>query len=163
MNNCSDASSKFKVFNTFSNKYREQKCKIDVDTMNDFFTNIGQRLADSIKKTANFVFESPSIEQTCALHFADEIEMNKVITSLKNKASSGHDGLSNNIVQICAPVIAPYLTSVFNQCIHLETFPDSFKIAKILGLHKEGSWDIPNNYRPISLLTSFSKIFEKLL
>ena len=76
--------------------------------------------------------------------------MNKVITSLKNKASSGHDGLSNNIVQICAPVIAPYLTSVFNQCIHLETFPDSFKIAKILGLHKEGSWDIPNNYRPIS-------------
>ena len=50
MNNCSDASSKFKVFNTFSNKYREQKCKIDVDTMNDFFANIGQRLADSIKK-----------------------------------------------------------------------------------------------------------------
>ena len=45
----------------------------------------------------------------------------------------------------------------------METFPDSFKIAKILGLHKEGSWDIPNNYRPISLLTSFSKIFEKLL
>ena len=42
-------------------------------------------------------------------------------------------------------------------------FPEHCKIAKVVPLHKQGSKDDPNNYRPISILPSIAKIFEKLL
>ena len=42
-------------------------------------------------------------------------------------------------------------------------FPDNLKIAKVVPVFKSGDGEIPTNYRPISVLTYLSKIFEKLL
>ena len=42
-------------------------------------------------------------------------------------------------------------------------FPDNLKIAKVVPLFESGDSEIPTNYRPISVLTYFSKIFEKVL
>ena len=44
-----------------------------------------------------------------------------------------------------------------------ESFPDRLKVAKVITLHKKGATDNPSNYRPISLLSTFSKIFEKIM
>ena len=43
------------------------------------------------------------------------------------------------------------------------TFPDSFKVAKVTPLFKGGRWLDPNSYRPISLLPSLGKLFEKVI
>ena len=64
---------------------------------------------------------------------------------------------------MCAPFIFVFLAKIFNNCIDIAYFPDSCRIAKIIAIFKDGSKQNVRNYRPISLLTVFSKIFEKLL
>ena len=50
-----------------------------------------------------------------------------------------------------------------NQSFLSGTFPDKLKIAKVITLFKKGNPELPSNYRAISLLSIFSKIFEKLM
>ena len=60
-------------------------------------------------------------------------------------------------------VLNPFLSKWFNECFNLGVFPDCLKIAKIFPLQKSGDKSIPSNFRPISLLPTMAKIFEKLL
>ena len=72
---------------------------------------------------------------------------------------------------ICAPdnpcfvsgkraVVAP-LTVILNQSLFTGIFPDSLKIAKVIPIYKKDSNEVLGNYRPVSLLTAFSKVFER--
>ena len=81
----------------------------------------------------------------------------------KNKKSSGHDGISNEILKCCSPVIEPILAEIFNEMIEFSIYLDWMKLAKITALYKKGDRNLPENYRPISLISSLSKVFEKLL
>ena len=74
--------------------------------------------------------------------------MVKVIENLKNKHSTGHDGLSNMMVKLYAPVIMKLMVVCFNEVLIKETFPDICKIAKVIALFKSGSDIDFNNYRP---------------
>ena len=67
------------------------------------------------------------------------------------------------VLRLCLPVIVEPLVDIFNDCIKSHTFPQSFKIAKVLALHKKGNMDAPENYRPISLLPTISKFFERII
>ncbi|TLM24618.1 hypothetical protein FEC38_18930, partial [Acinetobacter baumannii] len=60
-------------------------------------------------------------------------------------------------------IIAPHLASIFNDCIRCGVFPDLMKHSKVIPLFKSGSTDDPSNYRPISVLPTLSKIFEKII
>ena len=55
------------------------------------------------------------------------------------------------------------LTKLYNYCIEKGTFPDVLKIAEVKPIYKKGPKDICENYRPISLLSPFSTIFEKCI
>ena len=86
-----------------------------------------------------------------------------ILSILKNKHSTGHDGLSNMMVKFCAPVIMKLLVVCLNEMFIKETFPDICKIAKVIALFKSGSDIDFNNYRPISLLSPIINVFEKLI
>ena len=94
---------------------------------------------------------------------ASDSEILKVISSLENKTSSSIDGINNRILKISAIVLVPYLTSIFNSMTDSGVFPSCLKVATITPLWKLGEKTDPNNYRPISILSSVSQIFERLL
>ena len=60
-------------------------------------------------------------------------------------------------------IIAPLLAKLYNQCIIEGTFPSILKIAQVVPIFKNGPKEKCCNYRPISLLSLFSKIFEKCI
>jgi len=59
----------------------------------------------------------------------------------------------------------PIIASLINFLFQLGSFPNNLKVAKVVPVFKSGdkTLQVLNNYRPISLLTSFSKIFEKVI
>ena len=89
--------------------------------------------------------------------------MQKTIAILKTKNSFGHDGISTKLLkEISIELIKP-LTTLTNHCFHTGIFPDNLKIAKVISLHKKDDPTDINNYRPISLLPSISKVLEKIV
>ena len=85
---------------------------------------------------------------------------------MKPKNSHGYDEVSIRLLKISAPFILSPITYIFNIMLSKGIFPDRLKYSVIKPLYKKGkSSDISDfsSYRPISLLTSFSKVFEKLL
>ena len=67
------------------------------------------------------------------------------------------------MLKILSPsYIASSLTSLINESFSTGIFADKLEVVKVIALHKKGATDNPSNYRPISLLSILSKIFEKL-
>jgi hypothetical protein len=90
-------------------------------------------------------------------------EIEKVIASFPSKNSAGYDEISVKTLKISAPFISSPLCYIFNKAILYGKFPSCMKYSFIIPIHKSGDKKKCGNYRPISLLTSFSKIFEKLI
>ena len=93
----------------------------------------------------------------------DSNEINSLINKLVNKHSSGYDSISNHMLKWLHPVITEPLSIIFNLSIQHGIFPDYMKVAEVVPLHKGGDESLCNNYRPISLLITISKMLEKLI
>ena len=93
----------------------------------------------------------------------DTIEIQNITNHLKSSFSKGVDEVSPKIVKEVIEAIAQPLATVFNISLANRLFPDKLKIAKIIPTYKSEDRLITNNYRPISVLPFFSKIFEHLV
>jgi hypothetical protein len=89
----------------------------------------------------------------------DEIKI--AIMNLKN--SSGINDVPTKIIKRFSIYLSIPLAEICNTSLTTGTFPDNFKTANILPSFKKGDKKNPNNYRPISILKSFSKIVEKVM
>ena len=87
----------------------------------------------------------------------------KVIRETKNSSSSGHDGISMTYIKDCAEQLAPVLKFIYDKVSLFAKMPSQWKLAKIIPLHKKDKKNNPENYRPISLLCSLGKVYEKCL
>ena len=90
-------------------------------------------------------------------------EIISIIKSLKAKDSFGFDEVSSKLLKICAGYISSPLTYICNKAISTGIFPDCLKYSIIKPMYKKGDRSDLANYRPISMLTSFSKVLEKAL
>ena len=86
-----------------------------------------------------------------------------MINSLQLYKANGFNDISPYFLKIGADNLAYPLTDLFNHCISLGIFPQRLKIAKVISVYKSGSANNVGNYWPIFLLTSLSKIFERLI
>ncbi|CAM4835513.1 unnamed protein product [Rotaria magnacalcarata] len=91
------------------------------------------------------------------------LDLKKSISSLKNKNSTGLDGVSNKIIKLLPPSHLTFITSSFNYMAQHVCFPQHWLTAKIILLSKTKSSIVDiNDTRPISLLPCFSKLYEKI-
>ena len=134
------------------------------EKFNDFFINIGPNLAEKIpsqtitpedylgNRLINSILLSPVTEK----------EFDEIIKSLK-KCSPGYDELNKDILDLSLPIIKNLLMHLVNQSICQGIFPDELKIAKVTPIFKADDSSKFNNYRPVSVLSILSKIFEKAM
>jgi len=87
----------------------------------------------------------------------------KEIENLKAKESHGYDGITTKILKISAPFISSPLSYIFNKPMLSGIFPTRLKYTTIKPILKNGDKKNVANYRPISILPSFSKILEKII
>jgi len=144
--------------------YNSSECI--VNAFNDFFTCIGPNLASIIPNSrtnpkiylpqANFVNSFILIPTT-------HDEVLKVLNKMKPKSSSSHDAISPKIVkQIQYGIIQP-LVHIINQSLLTGQIPKNMKLAKVVPIFKNGENFQIKNYRPISLLPTFSKLLERIV
>lgn len=137
---------------------------------NNFFLSVVDKL--DIKQIKPCSFDSCYLKNKFAVTnyigsmfvnpvLADDII--NVIKSLKNGTSPGIDNISSSLIKIIYPKILNVLVHLVNLSFERGIFPDVLKIAVVIPLHKNGPVNNCNNYRPISLLSTFAKIFEKLM
>lgn len=90
-------------------------------------------------------------------------ELEKIVCNMENKTSYGCDEVPVKVIKDNIDLLKRPLSYLFNLCFENSVFPDQFKIARILPLHKKNDKCDPKNYRPISLLPVLSKLLEKLI
>jgi hypothetical protein len=90
-------------------------------------------------------------------------EINKIIDSLKSKNASGYDEITTNIIKISKPFIISPIINICNKMLNQGSYPARLKFSLIRPIYKSGDRFTASNYRPISLLPVFSKIFEKVI
>ena len=143
------------------NKRHEQPLTIS-NCLNDFFCNVPSTLAAQLPKSDESATSYLSQKQK-QFHFTQvsEIEVFLLLESLDTNKSFGIDKIHPLLLKTAALEIYRPLTFIFNLSINQGIFPDSMKLAKVVPVFKQGSRFACSNYRPISVLSSISKIFER--
>jgi exonuclease III len=168
----------WQTINEVINRKRKLKHKIDsflingksttdsqqiADHFNRFFTNIGSELDKKIPKTSTdpISYLKNTVTNTIYLRPTNPEEINKIITNLKTCAP-GWDEFPSIILKENHDLVSTCLTHIINQSFTQGIFPSELKIAILIPIFKAGESSDVGNYRPISLLSTFSKIFERV-
>ena len=135
------------------------------ETVNNFFANIGSNTEKDIPN--NPVIKPESYlknrnQQNFIIGNITHNEILEIINKLDNKCSGPHS-IPNNLLKITADLIIEPLHKIISNSFNSGKFPDPLKISKVIPIHKGNSSEEVNNYRPISLLSIFDKIIEKLV
>ncbi len=133
----------------------------DPDSLNSFFADL---VSDS---SATHVAPCGPEDE---LHFTEfpviSVErVQKMLESVDPGKAPGSDDILPSLLRGCADMLAPSLTSIFNQSMRSGIVPAGFKIANITPLLKSSKLDatLPVNYRGISLLPVASKLLERIV
>jgi hypothetical protein len=135
------------------------------EILNGHFTNIMTELA----KKSNIGWNnkiSPKINKCVTSVFIYPVTEEEVVSlakTLKNKQTAGPDDIPECLVKQCIESIKKPLTHIFNLSLSLGVFPENWKTAKITPLYKKGDRYDVQNYRPISIISVFAKLLERLI
>ena len=136
---------------------------IIANTFNNYYANVGKELASKINKPQSTPPTRQISQHSIYLEPTDKNEIINIIKTLKVRKAPGIDGIKTETLhEICDEIALP-LTFLVNRIIDTGICPSEFKTAVIKPIFKKGDKNIPSNYRPISLITSLAKIFEKII
>ena len=139
------------------------------ERFNTYFSGIAANIKSQINSRRTFdpggfdeYLQGPC-SQSIYLSPTEAHEVNKTICSLKNKSTLDSKIEPMKIANSCSNNFSCTIANIVNSSFSEGIFPHALKTAKVIPIHKGGSKDDVSNYRPISLLSSFSKIYEKLM
>lgn len=157
--------------NEFPNKFKHNNTLITepnqiANLFNTHYTHIGPNLAndiDNVTGNAAEYLQSNNFPNTLFFEPCTPEEIINVIKCLKPKTSCGYDDISPKLVKQVADPISIPLSNIANISMQTGSFPSQMKLAKVIPMYKNGDREQFVNYRPISLLPTFSKILEKII
>ena len=133
---------------------------------NSHFCNVGSKLAEKFHGRNRFVTNDLNKSYTSPVSMfltpTNRDEVKKVIGSLKNRSAVGDDGVGTCVLKLAETYLSQPISFIINASFKTGIFPEKLKTAKVIPIHKGGDNQDLNNYRPISILNTISKIFEKV-
>jgi hypothetical protein len=137
----------------------------------EFYENLAQSLVDKLPpapskftlESTKIFYERMNIAGSFNLQPVDQASILKMLEKTNANKAPGIDKLPGIFIKDGASLLAAPLTQLINLSISTASFPDPFKIAKLVALFKKGCKTDPKNYRPVSLLPLLSKIFERVV
>lgn len=107
------------------------------------------------------------LDQVVDAPFAGQVteeEVRLAVKRGKNMKAPGTDGIFNLVLKKLSAKAYRFLALVFNRCFQLAYFPARWKVGKVIPIPKPGKDPTaPTSYRPITLLSAVSKLFERLI
>ena len=135
------------------------------NNFNDFFSSIAEDIVSEIPftraKPLDYITEYPDLN--FAFKPVNRTKVGEIINELESKSSLDINGYSTILIKKVSSSILTPLTHIINLSLSTGVFPDSLKISRVCPIFKQGDHKEMNNYRPISCLSAFSKIFEKIV
>ena len=130
------------------------------DIFNSFFAkqcsliNSDSSLSSKIVKKMDNYLNSVKFSTENILHIIKKLDSNK---------AHGHDEISVGMLKICASSVCRPLQIIYKSCLDKGKFPQEWKKANVVPVHKKNDKQLVKNYRPISLLPICDKIFKAIL
>ncbi|KAL4703558.1 hypothetical protein ACJJTC_000195 [Scirpophaga incertulas] len=134
-----------------------------VSSVNTFFANVGKNFASKIPDRLTTPLPQCASSNSMVQLNVVASEIENIIMNLRDDCAVGWDGISTQILKMSCTVLSPILTHICNLAISTGVFPDAFKKAIVHPIFKCGDKHNVNNYRPISVLSTLSKILEKIM
>ena len=135
------------------------------ESFNKYFTSIGPNTEKSIPinpiANPDKYLRNRNEYEFIIAHTSNE-EILEIISELENK-STGPQSIPVKLLKTIPDLILVPLSKIISTSFSTGTFPDALKISKVIPIHKGGSSEDLNNYRPISLLSIFDKVIEKMM
>jgi hypothetical protein len=139
---------------------------IIANSFNKYFTTIAAEIATKINP-ADSPFNPPAPPPQYKFNMsAEPVTSNEITETLKQlapKKTADMNGISMHLIKLLSPELIVPLKHIFNLSLSEGTVPSQLKIAKVIPVFKSGDCQDLNNYRPISLLPSISKVLEKIV
>ena len=136
------------------------------EEFNKFYVNIGPKLAQNIPQQQSAIPENTNSNIFPHSFFftpVTPVEILAIVQKMKPKTSSGFDQISPKLLKQTVLAIVDPLCHIMNLSLSTGIVPSKCKIAKVLPFYKNDDVHKFKNYRPISLLPTFSKILERLV
>ena len=135
--------------------------------MNEFFISKVQKILNGLRQVPEDLSGCRQImgdrNLSLSLSFITVRKVRSILSSLKSTTSTAVDQLDNFAIKLAAPHLAGPLHHVITLSILQQKFPDTWKLTKIVPLHKKKSTLKKENYRPVAILSPLSKVLEKVL
>ena len=133
--------------------------------MNNYFSEAPKNIVRSLQPQSTnpyyLGYLTGNYNSSFYLRHITEVNIIYIVRGLNNTSGAGYLGNPSKVVKVAVDIIAKPLVKIFNSCIDMGYFPDAIKIAEVLPVFKAGDPMKPQSYRPISILSIFSKVFEK--
>ena len=145
-----------------SKKSHENNLDFDLNELNNHFIQTPQTLVESFGQNFHFEDISSLCEKSFSMPKVTEYDVEEIVNKLDENKSVGCDDISAEHLTR-HPSLLPLLTFLIQKSFNDLKVPEVWKTAKVIPLHKNGRKDLLNNYRPISILPTISKIMERII